>query len=62
MAELVLTATPAAPWGTRATRRLRREGKVPGVVYGLGADPVAVSRRLPRAASASSPPMPVSTP
>jgi large subunit ribosomal protein L25 len=43
MAELVLTATTGRPQGTRATRRLRSEGKVPGVVYGLGADPVAVS-------------------
>ncbi len=43
MAELVLTASTGRPQGTRATRRLRREGKVPGVVYGLGADPVAVS-------------------
>ncbi len=43
MAELVLTASTGRLQGTRATRRLRREGKVPGVVYGLGADPVAVS-------------------
>jgi large subunit ribosomal protein L25 len=30
-----------APSGSRAARRLRREGKVPGVVYGGGAEPVA---------------------
>src|SRR5436190_6860114 len=29
------------PEGSRATRRLRREGRVPGVVYGGGDDPVA---------------------
>jgi large subunit ribosomal protein L25 len=31
------------PSGSRATRRLRREGNVPGVVYGGGEDPVAFS-------------------
>ena len=36
-----LTLTPRAPSSSRATRRLRREGRVPGVVYGGGADPVA---------------------
>ena len=29
-----------APEGTRSVRRLRATGKVPGVVYGLGADPI----------------------
>jgi large subunit ribosomal protein L25 len=29
------------PAGSRATRRLRREGRVPGIVYGGGEDPVA---------------------
>ena len=28
------------PAGSRATRRLRREGNVPGIVYGGGEDPV----------------------
>jgi large subunit ribosomal protein L25 len=28
---------------SRATRRLRREGRVPGVVYGLGQDPLCIS-------------------
>jgi large subunit ribosomal protein L25 len=38
------------PTGSRAARRLRREGKVPGVVYGGGADPIAfeVDARLLR--------------
>ena len=52
MAEIILTATPRPPQGTRPARRLRAEGKVPGVVYGLGADPVplAVEWRELRAA------------
>lgn len=40
MAEITLHATRRAPEGTRSVRRLRGTGKVPGVVYGLGADPV----------------------
>jgi large subunit ribosomal protein L25 len=41
--ELVLTADPTRPTGTRPSRRLRREGRIPAVVYGLGTDPVAIS-------------------
>jgi large subunit ribosomal protein L25 len=38
------------PEGSRATRRLRRTGLVPGVIYGAGADPVtfAVDARVLR--------------
>jgi len=36
-----LKAAPREPSGSRSARRLRREGNVPGVVYGGGADPVA---------------------
>jgi large subunit ribosomal protein L25 len=43
MAEITLTATPRPPQGTRPARRLRGEGKIPGVVYGLGADPVTLT-------------------
>jgi large subunit ribosomal protein L25 len=43
MAEIILTATPRPPQGTRPARRLRGEGKVPGVVYGLGADPITLA-------------------
>lgn len=43
MAEIILHATPRPPQGTRPARRLRSLGKVPGVVYGLGADPVPLS-------------------
>jgi large subunit ribosomal protein L25 len=43
MAEIILSASPRPPQGTRPARRLRGEGKVPGVVYGLGADPVTLT-------------------
>jgi large subunit ribosomal protein L25 len=41
--ELVLSADPNRQIGTRPSRRLRREGRVPAVVYGLGGEPVSVS-------------------
>lgn len=43
MAEITLTAEVGRPTGTRAARRLRAEGRVPGVVYGHGTDPVPVA-------------------
>lgn len=43
MAEIILQATPRPPQGTRPARRLRAEGKVPGVVYGLGVDPITLT-------------------
>jgi large subunit ribosomal protein L25 len=43
MAEIILQASPRPPQGTRPARRLRNEGKVPGVVYGLGADPITLT-------------------
>jgi large subunit ribosomal protein L25 len=36
-----LAVEPREPAGSRAARQLRRTGKVPGVVYGGGDDPVA---------------------
>jgi large subunit ribosomal protein L25 len=36
-----LTLTPREPASSRATRRLRRTGAVPGILYGGGDDPVA---------------------
>jgi large subunit ribosomal protein L25 len=36
-----LSVTRRDPAGSRAARRLRREGRVPGVVYGGGKDPIA---------------------
>jgi large subunit ribosomal protein L25 len=47
-----LTVVQREPSGSRATRRLRREGNVPGIVYGGGEDPVAFqvqARRLRQA-------------
>jgi large subunit ribosomal protein L25 len=38
-----LSATRREPAGSRSARRLRRQGDVPGVVYGGGEDPVAFS-------------------
>ena len=43
MAELTLTAETGRPTGSRPSNRLRAEGKIPGVVYGLGSDPKAVT-------------------
>jgi large subunit ribosomal protein L25 len=45
-----LTVAQREPAGSRAARRLRRDGNVPGVVYGGGEDPVAfaVDARLLR--------------
>ncbi len=43
MAEVVLAAEIDRPLGSRAVRRLRREGKIPGVIYGHGTDPLPVA-------------------
>ena len=43
MAEIILQATARPPQGTRPARRLRASGKVPGVVYGMGSDPIPLS-------------------
>lgn len=42
-AKFEVTAEPRAAKGTGASRRLRRSGKVPGIVYGAGKDPVPVA-------------------
>jgi large subunit ribosomal protein L25 len=47
MSELLLTAHTGRLTGTRSSRRLRAEGMVPGVVYGLGADPISVAVEWP---------------
>ena len=41
--DVSLTVDTGRTSGTRPMRRLRREGIIPGVVYGLGNDPVKVS-------------------
>src|SRR6476661_4876500 len=38
-----LTIEPREKSNSRATRRLRREGRVPGVLYGLGDEPMTFS-------------------
>ncbi len=43
MAEIQLIAETGREAGTRSSKRLRREGKIPGVVYGHGADPVSIA-------------------
>src|SRR5437588_3717891 len=35
-----LTVAPREVAGSRATRRLRRSGQIPGIVYGGGDDPI----------------------
>ena len=47
MSDLLLSAETGRMEGTRPSRRLRREGKIPAVVYGLDADPIAVSVAWP---------------
>lgn len=43
MDQTVVTAVPSRALGTRPSRRMRAEGKLPCVVYGLGQDPVPVA-------------------
>ncbi|MGI8755839.1 MAG: 50S ribosomal protein L25 [Acidimicrobiales bacterium] len=43
MAEITLQADTDRPLGTGPAKRLRVQGRIPGVVYGLGADPLPVA-------------------
>lgn len=43
MAEITLKASTGRELGSGPSKRLRADGKVPGVVYGLDADPVPVT-------------------
>lgn len=43
MPETILEAETGRTIGSSATRRLRAEGKIPGVVYGHGTDPIPVA-------------------
>jgi large subunit ribosomal protein L25 len=43
MPDTVLVAETGRPTGSAASRRLRTQDWIPGVVYGLGMDPIAVS-------------------
>jgi len=40
---ITLTAETGRPTGSRSSRRLRAEGKVPAVVYGMGSEPKAIA-------------------
>ena len=41
--DITLVATPGRPTGSSASRRLRASGKIPGVLYGRGADPRSIT-------------------
>ncbi|MGO9560218.1 MAG: 50S ribosomal protein L25 [Acidimicrobiales bacterium] len=43
MAEIQLVAETGRPEGSRASRQLRRDGRIPAVVYGHGIEPIPVS-------------------
>ncbi len=43
MAEVTLSVTTGRALGSRPANRLRSQGQIPGVVYGLGTDPVPVA-------------------
>ncbi len=43
MAEIIVPAATGRTTGTRPSKRLRAEGRVPATVYGLGGDSVSVS-------------------
>lgn len=43
MPEITLTAETGRPAGSRPTNRLRAAGKIPGVIYGHGIDPISVA-------------------
>lgn len=43
MSEVVLSAEKRSDTGKSVARRLRREGRIPGVMYGAENDPIAVS-------------------
>ena len=43
MPEVTLAAEAGRETGTSSTRRLRTQGKIPGVVYGHGAEPMPVA-------------------
>lgn len=43
MPEITLTADVGRPLGSRASNRLRKSGKIPGVLYGHGNEPLAIA-------------------
>lgn len=47
MSVLKLTAETGRDQGSRASRRLRRDDKIPAVIYGHGTEPIAISVERP---------------
>ena len=47
MADDTLKLEPRTATGSRAVRNLRREGKIPGILYGKGAEPVLFQTDAP---------------
>ncbi len=47
MTETILHAESGRETGSAAARRLRREDRIPAVVYGLGMEPLSVSVARP---------------
>lgn len=45
--DVSLTAELGRTTGSRPSKRLRREGKIPGVVYGMGTEPTAITVEWP---------------
>ncbi len=43
MSQVTLNASTSRTTGSRTSRRLRSAGSIPGVVYGVGAEPLAVA-------------------
>jgi large subunit ribosomal protein L25 len=43
MADVTIAVEVGRTVGSRPTRRLRREGKIPGVIYGHGSEPISVA-------------------
>ena len=43
MSQVTLNASTSRTTGSRTSRRLRTAGSIPGVVYGVGAEPLAVA-------------------
>jgi len=43
MPDITLTSEPRSELGSRPSGRIRRQGNVPAVVYGLGSDPVQIT-------------------
>jgi len=61
MSQVTLSASTSRTTGSRASRRLRTSGSIPGVIYGGGVDPLAVSVNAKEFRSAVSGPQGLNT-